>query len=280
MILFSTHAAEHLARTIAIKHGACTIKKFIDGEISVQINEDVQGKQVAVLASTQAPGDNMLELFFLLDALIRAGAQVHLFISYFAYARQIVAKQGQALSAQVISTILKEFRLQKLYILHVHSQLLHEFLPFTDVVDIDFFCEQARSFDVIAAPDKGALALASEIAHKTGKELIEITKKRYDDTMIEIIAIDGHAAGKKILLVDDIISSGNTMVQAAQELVRLGAHSVAAAATHGLFSGNSRAFLESSVLEKIFVTNSIAQEAGGKIVVVEIHRFVTRILQQ
>lgn len=280
MILFSTHAAQHLTNRISVKHGACTIKKCGDGEIFVQINEDVQGKDVLVLASTQAPGDNLLELFFLLDALERSGAQINLFISYFGYARQIIAAPGQALSAQVISTFLKEFTIKKLYVMHVHSTLLHELLPFIEVRDIDFFCELAKGYDAIAAPDKGALALAQDVAKKAGKELIVLTKKRHDDKTIEITSVDGQAAQKKILLVDDMISTGNTIVQAAQELKKLGAVSIAAAATHALCSHESRLFLESSILEHIFVTNTTPQASQGKIIVHDIQPFIAKIIQQ
>jgi len=280
MILFSTNAAQHLASGISLKHGACTIKKCSDGEIFVQIDEDVKGKSVFVLAHTQAPGNNILELFFLLDALKRSGAQINVFISYFGYARQIIAGPGQAFSAQVISTMLKEFTIKKLYIMHVHSTLLHEILPFIEVRDVDFFCEIAASYDAIAAPDKGALALAQCVAQKTGKELIVLTKKRHDDKTIEIVSVEGQAEQKKILLVDDMISTGNTIVQAAQELKRRGAICVAAAATHALFSHESRLFLESSILEKVFVTNTTRQISEGKIIVHEIQPVIMKIIEQ
>lgn len=280
MILFSTRTARHLAGRMALKQGACTIKNFSDGELFVQIDEDVTNKPVFVLASTQTPGDNMLELFFLLDALQRAGAHISLFISYFAYARQIVAAHGQALSAQVISNILREFTINHLYIMHVHSStLLHELLPFTDAWDIRFFTTHAQQYDAIAAPDKGAVYIAQEVARLSGKELIRLTKQRYDDTTIQIRSVDGDVRGKRILLVDDMISTGHTVVQAAQELIKRGATAVAAAATHGVFSSQARTFLEQSVLEKIFVTNTIDQASHGKIVVTDIHAYIANIME-
>ena len=93
MILFSTRSAQHLASKIALNHGSCTIKQFSDGEIFVRVDEDIQDKHVWVLASTQAPAENLLELFFLCDALKRAGAHMSVLITYFAYARQVKTEQ-------------------------------------------------------------------------------------------------------------------------------------------------------------------------------------------
>ena len=95
MILFSTRSTRHLASNIALRPGVCTIKQFSDGELFVRIDEDVQGQHVWVLAGTQSPAEHLLELFFLCDALVRAGAHINLFITYFAYARQIVQSPGK-----------------------------------------------------------------------------------------------------------------------------------------------------------------------------------------
>jgi ribose-phosphate pyrophosphokinase len=278
MILFSTNATRHLASRIALQPGMCTIKQFNDGELFVRIDEDVQGKQVWVLAATQAPAHHLLELFFLLDALQRAGAHINLFITYFAYARQIIAAPGEACSACVITTFLKNFILIKTYILHPHSILLHDYLPFTAIRDMDFFCEQAAAYDAVAAPDKGAYALAKEIAEFCNKELIELTKMRPDHDTVEIVAINGSVEHKKVLLVDDIISTGRTLAQAASALKKLGAHSIAAAATHGVFSPGSHQLLEQSVLEKISVTNTIAQHSHGKITIIDISPLIQKIM--
>ena len=278
MILFSTSSTRHLADNIALEHGNCTIKQFNDGELFVRIDENVQGKDVWVLAATQAPAEHLLELFLLLDALQRSGAHINLFITYFAYGRQVVAASGEACSAHVISTILKNFTIKKIYIIHPHNRLLHSFLPFTGVQDIDFFCKQAAAYDAIAAPDKGAFALAQEIAKTCKKDLILLTKMRPDHDKVEIVAVEGQVAGKKVLLIDDIISTGRTLAQSAQALKKLGATSVAAAATHGVFSSGSHQLLENSIIEKVSVTNTITQHSQGKITVYDISPFIQKIM--
>lgn len=278
MLLVATSAARHLAAGIQMRMLASTIKTFSDGELFVRIDEDVHGRDVWVVAATQAPAEHLLELFFLLDALQRAGARIHLFITYFAYARQVVAAPGEACSAQVIGNILRTFTITKTYILHPHSELLHTFMPFTAVRDIDFFCKQAIGIDAIAAPDKGAYALAREVAQICGKELILLTKRRPDHDIAEIVAVEGSVAHKKILLVDDIISTGRTLVESAQALINLGAVSVAAAATHGVFAADARTRVEQSSLTAISVTNSIDQQAEGKIQVVNISGYIESVM--
>lgn len=278
MILFSTSSTRHLAFHSALRLGLCTIKQFNDGELFVRIDEDVQGQQVWVLAATQAPAENLIELFFLLDALERAGAHINLCITYFGYARQVIAAPGEACSARIITDFLKNFTILQTYIIHPHTMLLHDYLSFTAIRDIDFFCKQAQVYDAIAAPDKGAIALATEVAATCNKELIILNKVRPHHDKVEIEVVDGSVAGKKVLLVDDIISTGNTLAQAAMALKKREAIAVAAAATHGIFSSDSYQILEESVLEKIVVTNTVAHNAQGKISIFDIGPFIQKIM--
>lgn len=279
MKLFSTRSAQHLAANISLDHGACTIKQFSDGELFVRIDEDVQSKHIWILASTPPPAENLFELFFLCDALLKAGANLNVCITYLSYIRQIVAAPGESCTAHVIANFIKSFPINNLYIMHPHSTILHNFLPFTMIRDTDFFCRQAAGFDAIAAPDKGATLLAQEIATSCKKELILLSKTRPDKEQVEITAVNGQPAHKKILLVDDIISTGRTITQCAHALKKLGAIEVAAAATHGVFSPDCYQLLEQSPLSTISVTNTIAQQAKGKITVVDTSPFIQKIMQ-
>ncbi len=280
MILFSTQKSNYLAQKITAHHGACTIKQFSDGEIFVRIDQDVRNKKVWVVANTQPPAENMLELFFLLDALERAGAHVYLFITYFAYARQVIAKPGEAVSAEVIGNFFKNFNLKKIIILHAHSKLLHDFLNFTTVRDLEFFCTQAHQYDAIAAPDKGAYALAQEVAETCKKELILLTKTRPDHEKVEIVSVEGTVTNKKILIVDDIIATGKTLIEVARALHTMGAKTIAAAATHGIFTGDAQDILAKSIIEKIAVTNSVPQHKHEKIVVHDISHFISKVMRE
>jgi ribose-phosphate pyrophosphokinase len=278
MKLFATKSAQHIAERITLEKGICTTKQFSDGELFVRIDEDVQGQHVWVLAGTQAPADNLLEFFFLCNALLRAGAHIHAIITYLSYVRQIVALPGEAHTAEVITNFIKYFPLQELLVIHPHSMALLDLMPCTAIRDTDFFCKQAELYDAIAAPDKGATAFAREIAAYCNKELILLSKTRPEKEQVAITAVNGDVAHKKILLVDDIISTGRTLAECAHALAKRGATSVSAAATHGVFSPGSYELLEQSPLEKITVTNTIAEHERGKIAIVDTSPFIQKII--
>jgi ribose-phosphate pyrophosphokinase len=280
MILFYTHSSQHLAEHIAAHLGACTIKHFSDGELFLRLDEDVRSQEVWVLASTQAPAENLMELFFLLNALQQAGARIHLFITYFAYARQVVALPGEAHSAQIISSFLNLFALERIVILHAHTALLHNFLSYEDVYDEAFFNNIAQDYDAIVAPDHGAFTWASKIAQACKKEIIILTKTRPEHEQVTITAVEGNVYGKRLLIIDDIISTGRTVVEAAHALKAMGAAQIAAAATHGIFSPGAYEFLENNILESITVTNSVVQQSGGKIQVKDISRFIAQTMNK
>jgi ribose-phosphate pyrophosphokinase len=280
MLVFSTNSSHHLAKQCATRLGLCTIKHFSDGELFVRIDEDVRAQDVWVLSSTQAPADNLLELFFLLDALQQAGARIHLFIPYFGYARQINPAQDEARGAQIVSSFLHQFKLEKLAILQVHSPLLHNFLSYQDVHDVDFFCRAAQDYDALVAPDKGAFVWAQDIAKRCNKELIVLTKTRPNHDQVNIVAMDGKAQGKRLLIIDDIISTGHTLIESAEALKSAGATQIAAAAIHGVFSPGAIERLEQSILTSITVTNSIKQHTpSGKIKVEDIGVFISATIE-
>lgn len=278
MIFFTTSSTKHLAANISLKNGSCTIKYFSDGELFVRVDERVENKEIWVLAGTQAPAEHILELLFLCNAIQSSGAKINIIITYFGYARQVIAADGEAKAAEVVSSIIKNIGYNKLYVIHPHTILLHNLLPFTAVFPIDFFCAQAAPYDAVAAPDKGAHELATEIAQKSGKELILMTKQRPEQEQVEILSVQGNVKSKKILLVDDIISTGKTLTKCAHMLKKNGASVIAAAATHGIFSDGSYERLLLSPIEKIFVTNTIQQKPRDKIQIIDISTFVQNII--
>ncbi len=280
MKVVATRSMQHLVGSLSEPVIGYTIKQFSDGELYIKLNDNVQGETVWVLAGTQAPAENMLELLFLLDALTHAGAQtINLFCVYFAYARQTQADSNEARSAQVICNVLKQFKINQTYILHAHAvDALHQLLDFTNIIDFEFFHAAAQEVDIIAAPDQGAADCARGLGKKCNKEVIVLEKKRPEHEMVVIESVSGSVAGKKILIVDDMISTGRTLLHAAQALKDAGAMQISAAATHGLCDMQTYHELM-RFFENVSVTNSIARKNIPGIKIWDIRSFIHKVLQ-
>ncbi|CAN5171045.1 ribose-phosphate diphosphokinase [soil metagenome] len=282
MIIFSNRAAAHLVDNMNLPKGNAIIKQFSDGELYIKIESDIANKEIWVIACTQAPAKNLLELFFILDALTRMGApRINLFFPYFGYARQAIAQVGEAGSAERICKILQQFPLGIIKIMHVHAApRMRNFLTFDNIIDIDFFCNIAAYYDCIAAPDKGAAEFAQKIAQVCHKEVVFLKKVRPDHEQVKIESLNGNVIGKKILLVDDIISTGRTIIEAAQVLKNGGALEISAAATHGILSQGALERFAKSVVKKIYVTNTLKNSQPDSIAVYDTSHFIETIIRQ
>jgi ribose-phosphate pyrophosphokinase len=284
MILFSTTQTDYLAAALPFKQGKRTIKRFSDGEIYVKIEEPrehIEHKSIWVLASTSAPADNLIELFFLLDALQRQRARISLLITYFGYERQDRAAPGEALSAEVIARCLQLFALEQIFIIHAHSAALHRFLSFKNIIPVSLVCPIAHQCDGIVAPDQGAHELAQLVTRECVIEPIFVTKMRPAQEHVEVTGVLGDIHDKTVLIIDDIISTGRTIVSVSTKLQELGARDVYVFATHGVFSGNARELIESSpIIKKVYVTNTLPQKYSPKIEIVTIVPFIEHIIRK
>lgn len=281
VILFATSTAYHLLHTITgMQHGLYTKTIFSDGEFLIEINQDVHCKSVWVIASMQSPADNLLELYFLLDALDKAGACINLFITYFSYARQLSLSTSQAGHVSAVSGMLRQFNLNSLHIMHPHTNLLQNLLPHTVHIDMRFLQQHAAMYDALVAPDKGAEDLVAVLAAQSQKEVIRLSKVRLNHGHISITAVSGDVVGKRLLIIDDIIATGSTIMLAAEELKRRGALHVAVVATHGIFVPGSYTNIEKSAIDSVVVTNSLAQSyRSSKIQVYDIGAYIKRVMQ-
>lgn len=279
-LLFCTSSAKHLARRIGLKAGRLVLRRFSDGEVYCRVEEDVRGRSVWVVASTQPPGDNVLELAFLLDSLTRGGAEVNLLITYFAYARQDrVVKEGEALSSKVICDMLKRFQLNQIFVVHIHSSRIRKFLSYRDIVPTDLFSPVIRRADIVAAPDKGALGLATGVSERYGKALAYMEKSRPGAEEVEMVRLVGEVEGRRVVVVDDMISTGGTVIKASELLMDSGAKEVSVVATHGVFSGNAVEDLERSRIKAVYVTNSIRPHRESKLLkTVDLSKLLARVV--
>lgn len=281
MIVFFTKATQHLAHALPFAAASYIAKQFSDGQWYVKLESDVAHKDVWVIAATPAPADNLIELFLLLDALQRAHAKIHLLFTYFGYARQDYPEKGEAAAAQMICTFFNTFDLKKIFILHPHSAHLHEFLSFEALYPYELMCSVARSYGAIAAPDQGAHELVSKVAQICSVKAVYLSKIRPRHEMVEILEYDGIVPPEKILIIDDIIATGRTVIEVAKKMKELGAKHISVWATHGIFSGNAVQALESSAIDRVYVTNSLEQNhRSTKIEVVSIAPLIELIIKQ
>ncbi|KKP35917.1 MAG: Ribose-phosphate pyrophosphokinase [candidate division TM6 bacterium GW2011_GWF2_32_72] len=280
MILFNTRSAEHLAEKMNIQRGKIDFTRFADGEFRITVKEDVAGKIVWVLASTEAPAENWLELFFLLDVLKNQGAIINLLITYFGYARQDHPENNEAAAAQFLAEKLEQFNLNKILILHPHSTRLHNWLTYTEIIPYDLYIPIALESDVIIAPDKGAKTFVSTLAKECKRDYIILEKSRIDDKTVRLDDLPINIKDKKILVADDMISTGSTLIAATELLWKYRPINICAIATHGLFIDSAKQKIESSYLEDVFVTNSLPNQFGKscKIELLNLTNFLERYL--
>jgi len=276
--LFFTPSAQHLSLKIDSAKETYISKTFSDGEKYICVEKEVKGT-VWVIASTNPPAENLLELFFLLDALQRQPTEIYLLVPYFAYARQDrLTLKGECLSTKVISDFLQPFRLKKIVVFHMHSQRAERYFDYENLLPLQLVSSLAKRMDTIVAPDKGGILFAEAVGKKCGLPVINMEKKRITDKKVEIIGVSGKVKGKKVMIVDDMIATGSTIIEATEKLLAEGAKEVYVYATHGVFSGNAREKLEKSPVKRIYVTNSLPQKANGKIKVIDISRLLQEVI--
>lgn len=244
------------------------IHVFPDGEKRVRVTQNVVGEQCIVIAPTCAPTDaNYMELFFILDALKRSGAKsVSAVLPYFGYERQDhIFRDGEAVSSDVIANILETVGATKVCAFDLHSIRLPEIfkIPFVHLSALPLFEHTIKKLTIkdenacLVSPDMGGIRRIKILSVVLNMPFAVIEKNRdLDSGKISANRIEGKIS-ECAFIVDDIISSGETMVKAATMAQNAGAKKIFAFATHAVFSGNAAELLQNSVLEKVFVTDSV-----------------------
>lgn len=262
----SKSLAEDLAKVLGLEYVQATTKRFPDGEGYVRIERETLEKEVVLVQNTY-PDSNLVELLLLLDAARGLGAEkVTCVIPYFGYARQDRRfNPGEALSAKVMLRHL-EMEMDRLLTIDLHKPDVLEWFARAPAKDLkaapaigEYFMD--HGIDLVLGPDKGAVQRASEVANVIGCESDHLQKVRLSGTEVEITPSQVDARGKAVLIVDDIISTGGTIIAASNELKRLGARKVYASCTHGLFTGGAVDKL-SGVCDLVVSTNTLESEVS------------------
>ncbi len=268
--LFSGSSNPSLAKEISdflnIPLGECEIRRFSDGEIFVEIKENVRGRDVFVIQSTSPPvNDHLMEVLIIIDALKRASAsRITAVLPYYGYARQDRKVTPRTpISAKLVADLITAAGGNRVVCMDLHAGQIQGFfnIPVDNLyampVLLEYIIKNLKNDIVIVAPDSGGVERAREFAKRLNTSIAIIDKRRTGPDIAEIMNIIGEVKGKSAILVDDIVDTGGTLVKAANALIEKGAKEVYACCTHPVLSGNAVERIERSSLSKIIVTNTI-----------------------
>lgn len=261
--------ATGIARELGVDREACCIEHFPDGEIGVSIGP-VRGADVYVVQGTAPPvHDNLAELLMLADAARRAGAaRLTGVVPYVAYARRDRrAVEGDSLGGRVIADALSR-ALDRIITVDLHAAALEGFFgcAIEPLSAIPLLAERVRALVrgyVVVAPDLGAVKRAERYARVLGLEVANVRKRRLSGLEVEVLGVDGDVTGRDVLIVDDMISTGATIVAAFNALRAAGAHRFIAAATHALLVPPAEEAFGAIDLDALVVSDSVATRADG-----------------
>jgi len=263
----NTHLANEIAKELNLHLGKVEIVRFADSECRVRIEEDVEGKDVFIIQSLADPVDeHLMELLLMGDAVKRGEARkIIAVLPYHGYARQDrVHRPGESLSAQVVAKIIESVGIDKLITVELHNETILGFfkIPVVHLSGLSIFHKAVRELKqevVVITPDAGALKRSQRFAEGLDAPLALIEKKRDLNTPHKLMSmrVVGDVLDKIALIVDDVIVTGGTLVNAAYLLKEKGAKEVIAAATHADFVGGADKILKDSPVDKIWVTDTI-----------------------
>ena len=267
--VFSGRNSEYLAKKIAGKHGIklgkASFKTFSDGELWVKYEENIRGADLFIIQSTNPPFDNLFELLIMIDAARRASARrINAVIPYFGYARQDRKDQPRvAITAKLVANLLTNAGADRVITMDLHAAQVQGFfdIPVDHLYCSQVFIESFRKMKIpnlaIATPDVGGIKMARAYAKRLHADLIVIDKRRPKPNVAEVMNIIGDAEGKNVLIVDDLIDTGGTFVNAVEALKMNGALNVYGACTHPVFSGNAIERINNSSIKKLYVSDTL-----------------------
>ena len=259
--------SRNIARQLKLKLVNTNIKSFADGEVYVEINENIRGNSVFVIQSTSTPAnDNLMELLLCIDALRRSSAKnITAVIPYFGYARQdrkVVPRTS--ISAKLVSNLITNAGASRIVTVDLHSGQIQGFFDipvdnlFTTPLFTRYIKKNLKNKNLICvSPDVGGVQRTRGLATKINVDLAIIDKRRSQPGKSQVMRIIGNVQNKECIIVDDIIDSGGTIVNAVDALVREGAKSVYVFVTHAVLSGESINKIKKSKINKLIITDSI-----------------------
>lgn len=266
--------AEQIAKHIGVGLGKCSVDRFSDGEVQINIEESIRGCDVFIIQSTSFPvNEHIMELLIMIDALKRASAKtINIVIPYYGYARQDrKARSREPITSKLVANLLETAGATRVITLDLHAPQIQGFfdIPIDHLMGVpilsDYFETKGLKDIVIVSPDHGGVTRARKMADRLKAPIAIIDKRRPRPNVSEVMNIIGNIEGKTAILIDDIIDTAGTITLAANALVENGASEVYACCTHPVLSGPAIERIQNSNIKELVVMNSIVLPEEKKI---------------
>jgi len=277
-VLFTGNAnpvlAQEIATHLGVELGRALVGRFSDGEVTVEIRQNVRARDVFVVQPTCSPtNENLMELFIMVDALKRASARrITAVIPYFGYARQDRRPRSTRvpISAKVVANMLETVGVERVLTMDLHADQIQGFfdIPVDNIYASPVLLSDVKSKNypnlVVISPDVGGVVRARALAKQLGCDLAIIDKRRPAANVSEVMHIIGEIEGRNCVIMDDMIDTAGTLVKAAEVLKERGARSVYAYCTHPVFSGPAVERIRNSQIDEVVITNTIPLNDAAK----------------
>ncbi len=277
-VLFTGNAnpvlAQEMAAHLGVDLGQASVGRFSDGEVTVEIRQNVRARDVFVVQPTCAPtNENVMELLIMVDALKRASARrITAVIPYFGYARQDRRPRSTrvSISAKVVANLLETVGVERLLTMDLHADQIQGFfdIPVDNIYASPVLLSDVKSKAypnlVVISPDVGGVVRARALAKQLGCDLAIIDKRRPTANVSEVMHVIGEIEGRNCVIMDDMIDTAGTLVKAAEVLKARGAKRVYAYCTHPVFSGPAVDRINASQIDEVVVTNTIGLSEAAK----------------
>ena len=260
--------ANKIAKSLGKDLGEITIKTFADGELWIKFEENIRGTDVFIIQPTNSPGDNIIELALIIDAAVRASAKtVTAVIPYFGYGRQDRKDNPRVpISSRVMVDMVTATGANRIITMDLHSTQIQGFatIPFDHLYSRMVLLDAIKSLgfipenSVVLSPDVGSARMSQAYAKRLGMHFALIDKRRYAPNKAEIVHLIGELNGKDVLIIDDMIDTAGTTVNAANTAKENGANSVIAIATHGVLSGPAIDRIKQSPIKQLIFTDTVS----------------------
>jgi len=257
--------AQRISDQMGIPLSECEARRFSDGEVFVQINENIRGRDVFVIQSTNPPAENLIELLMIVDAARRASAKrITAVIPYFGYARADRKDQPRvSVTAKLVANLLTASGIQRVLAVDLHASQIQGFFDipsdhlYASMIFHRYFEHRGISDVVVVSPDVGSIKIARAFAKRLHSPLAIVDKRRPGPNQAEVMNIIGEVKDKHVIMIDDMIDTGGTLTNAARALKERGARDVYACCTHAVLSGEAPERIANSPLAELLVTDTI-----------------------